>query len=260
VLLIDTHTHIYSDVFDEDRNQMIERAINRGVRLMLMPNVDSSSTQRMLEVNRTWPQNCLPMMALHPCSVDENVEKEMQHVTDELKTGKYCAVGETGIDMYWDTTHLEAQKVSFRKHILLALEYDLPLVIHARSSFEEIFKVMDEFQETPLRGVFHCFSGDVSQGQKCLSYPGFYLGIGGVITYKKSGLAEVLQALQSDRLLLETDAPYLSPVPHRGKRNEPAYIPYILEHLSQCMGRSVEEMAELTSKNAMDLFRLKLQL
>jgi len=236
---------------------MISRALARGLKYMLMPNIDSSSTPLMLRVNKDWPLQCLPMMALHPCSVNENMESELAHVRAELEKGIYCAVGETGIDLYWDKTHLEAQKQSFRQHILWALEFDLPLVIHARESFSEIFEIMDEFEDSPLRGVFHCFSGNIEQGLKCLSYPGFYLGIGGVITYKKSGLSEVLAHLTTNRIILETDAPYLSPVPYRGKRNEPSFLIYILDQIASTLGVSAEEVAELTTFNAINLFKLK---
>jgi len=257
VILIDTHTHIYQETFDQDRAEMISRALARGLKYMLMPNIDSSSTPLMLRVNKDWPLQCLPMMALHPCSVNENMESELAHVRAELEKGIYCAVGETGIDLYWDKTHLEAQKQSFRQHILWALEFDLPLVIHARESFSEIFEIMDEFEDSPLRGVFHCFSGNIEQGLKCLSYPGFYLGIGGVITYKKSGLSEVLAHLTTNRIILETDAPYLSPVPYRGKRNEPSFLIYILDQIASTLGVSAEEVAELTTFNAINLFKLK---
>lgn len=256
VEFIDTHTHIYLSQFDEDRTEMIQRAFDRGIGTLLMPNVDHSTVKGMKELARVYPGRCYAMMALHPCSVGEDLSDQLALVEQELNAGNYIAVGETGLDLYWDKSTLPAQERSFRKHIRWALEYDLPLVIHARDSFREIFQVLDQENDPALRGVFHCFTGGREEAEKILGYGGFKMGIGGVVTYKSSNLREVLSEYSLDHLVLETDAPYLSPVPNRGKRNEPSYLIYVAEQLAGIYDLPVDQVARVTTETAKALFRL----
>lgn len=256
MFIIDTHTHIYLPEFDADRETMIERAISRNVRTMLMPNIDLTSIDSMLAVASCWPGNCYPMLGLHPCSVPDEPEPVLEQIGTLFDKGSWVAVGETGIDLYWDKSRIQQQRESFRRHIYWSLHYRLPLVIHARESFHEIFALLREQSYSGLTGVFHCFSGDQTTAEECLSFEGFMLGIGGVLTYKKAGLQELLKKVPISRIVLETDAPYLSPVPQRGKRNEPAYLVYVLDELSKVYGLSPEEIALQTTSNARKLFTL----
>ena len=257
MILIDTHTHLYLNAFDNDREEMVNRAIASGIKYMFLPNIDSSTTKGMQELCELFPENCFPMMGLHPTSVKNNFREELSIVEKLLKENTYYGVGETGIDLYWDKTFYREQVEAFNRQIDLAIEYDLPLIIHARESFKEIFRVLENRDITGLRGVFHCFTGDVEEAGRAISL-GFMLGIGGVLTYKKSGLDMVVSEIGIDRLILETDAPFLPPVPHRGKRNESAYILYIADKLAEVLKISVNEVAEATTKNASTLFNLNL--
>lgn len=255
MFLTDTHSHIYSDAFVEDREEMIERAFDAGVQRIYMPNIDSSSVQSMKQVNQNYPENCLMMMGLHPCSVDQNVESELQQIERFLNDGsRYYAVGEIGIDLYWDKSHLAEQEMAFRKQIGWAKERGLPIVIHCRDAFEEILKIMDEENDDSLRGIFHCFTGTIEQAQHIIAYKGFKLGIGGVVTFKNSGLDKVVEQLSMQDLVLETDAPYLAPVPYRGKRNEAVYLIEVASKLSALFGLSMEEIAHISTANATDVF------
>ena len=257
MILIDTHTHLYLNAFDNDREEMVNRAIASGIKYMFLPNIDSSTTKGMQELCELFPENCFPMMGLHPTSVKNNFREELSIVEKLLKENTYYGVGETGIDLYWDKTFYREQVEAFNRQIDLAIEYDLPLIIHARESFKEIFRVLENRDITGLRGVFHCFTGDVEEAGRAISL-GFMLGIGGVLTYKKSGLDMVVSEIGIDRLILETDAPFLPPVPHRGKRNESAYILHIADKLAEVLKISVNEVAEATTKNASTLFNLNL--
>jgi TatD DNase family protein len=224
---------------------------------MLLPNIDQSSIEGMLTLADNYPNICYPMMGLHPCSVDENsleILKNLEFFFTE--NHKFIAVGEIGIDLYWDKTFLKEQIEAFEIQINWAKKYKLPIVIHARDSFNEIFEVLDQMNDEHLTGVFHCFSGNLEQANKVLSYGGFKLGIGGVVTFKKSGLDEVLKNISIDHLILETDSPYLAPTPYRGKRNESSYIPLIAEKLSSIYGISEEEIGIITTQNALNLFKL----
>ena len=256
MFIIDTHTHIYLPDFDDDREAMLERAISRGIQRMLMPNIDLASMAAMLALTARWPENCFPMLGLHPCSVPDEPGPVLEQIDTLFEKGGWIAVGETGIDLYWDKSRLVQQRESFRRHIYWSLQHSLPLVIHARESFHEIFSLLKEDSYPGLTGVFHCFSGDAETARNCLAFDGFMLGIGGVLTYKKAGLPEVLKEVPITRIVLETDAPYLSPVPHRGKRNEPAYLIYVLEELSKIYEISPEEVALQTTSNARKLFTL----
>lgn len=256
MFIIDTHTHIYLPEFDIDREEMIDRAISRGIQRMLMPNIDLASLPSMLSVAGRWPEHCFAMLGLHPCSVPDEPGPVLEQIDSLFEKGKWIAVGETGIDLYWDKSRIGQQRESFRRHILWSLQHSLPLVIHARESFHEIFALLKEEPYPGLTGVFHCFSGDAETAQTCLSFEGFMLGIGGVLTYKKAGLSEVLKEVPITRIVLETDAPYLSPVPYRGKRNEPAYLVHILDELSRIHEMSPQEVALQTTSNARKLFTL----
>ncbi|NDF60417.1 MAG: TatD family deoxyribonuclease [Crocinitomicaceae bacterium] len=255
-MLIDTHTHLYSSQFDQDREEVIQQSINNGVDKFLLPNIDKSSIQGMLSLQQKFPLNCYAMMGLHPCSVDQNWEQELEEIKTLLQQERIVAIGEIGIDLYWDKTYVEQQKEAFTRQISWAKEMNLPIVIHARDSFSEIYSVLDQVNDERLKGVFHCFTGSAEDVSKIQSYGGFKFGIGGVLTFKKSGLDEVVKNIPIEEILLETDAPYLAPTPHRGKRNESTYLPLIASKLSDIFEISEQEVARITSQNAMDLFRL----
>jgi TatD DNase family protein len=255
MILADSHTHLYLNAFDDDRDEMVRRALDTGVKYLLLPNIDSDSIGPMMELAYKFPGHCIPMMGLHPTSVKNDYRDQLDVVAGWLKKEKFCAVGEMGIDLYWDKTYFAQQQEAFREQVRMALEYDLPLVIHSRNSFEEIFGLLDEVYQPGLRGVFHCFTGNAEQAEKALSY-GFLLGIGGVLTYKNSGLPEVIRHIPLESLLLETDAPFLSPVPHRGKRNESAYLALVAGKLAEIKGMTMEEVARVTVENTIQLFRL----
>jgi TatD DNase family protein len=254
MILTDTHAHLYLDAFDNDRKEMVRNAIDKGVKYMLLPNIDKDSILPMMDLVRDFPGNCFPMMGLHPTSVKEDYLEELEDVKSWLKKHKFYAVGEMGIDLYWDKTWFEQQKEAFRIQVELALEYDLPVVIHSRNSFDEIFQLLDEVYQPSLKGVFHCFTGNLAQAEHITGL-GFMIGIGGVLTYKNSGLPEVMEAVSLDHILLETDAPFLAPAPFRGKRNESAYIPDIARKLADIKRVALEEVAQKTTDNAVDLFK-----
>ena len=255
--LIDTHTHLYLNAFDDDREAMVQRAIASGVAYMFLPNIDSTSVEGMHALARLFPENCFPMMGLHPTSVKENYHEELALVEKLLEENTYWGVGETGIDLYWDKTYYREQVEVFNRQIDLALAYDLPLVIHARESFNEIFRVLENRDITGLRGVFHCFTGTAEEARRAMGL-GFMLGIGGVLTYPKSGLDKVVEEIGPERLILETDAPFLPPVPHRGKRNESAYMLHVADRLADILDMDTGKVADITTANACELFNLNL--
>ena len=257
MILIDTHTHLYLNAFNNDREEVVERALADGVKYMLLPNIDSTSVKDMHALCNRFPENCFPMMGLHPTSVKGNFREELKMVEDLLASNNYFGVGETGIDLYWDKTWYREQVEAFNRQIDLAIAYDLPLIIHARESFTEIFRVLENRDTSGLRGVFHCFTGDVGQAKRAIALD-FKLGIGGVLTYKNSGLDQVVSEIGLNELILETDAPYLSPVPYRGKRNESAYVLHVAEKLSEILNISIEEVAEATTRNASELFNMNI--
>ncbi len=256
-MFIDTHTHNYTEAFAEDRQEMMQRAREAGVQKMLLPNIDVDSIEQVYQLVADFPQQCIPMMGLHPGSVGPRVKEDLQAIKSALYSRKHIAVGEIGMDLYWDTTYVKEQAAAFSEQIGWAKELNLPIVIHAREAFNEIFEILDELNDEQLTGVFHCFTGNQEQAQKIREYGGFKLGIGGVVTYKKSELPEVLKQVDLSEIILETDSPYLPPVPYRGKRNESAYIPYVAEKLSDIYMVSVAEIARQTTLNAENLFRLK---
>lgn len=253
--LIDTHTHLYSEKFNEDREERIQEAIDAGVKQFFMPNIDSTSIKGMNSLAQKFPENCFAMMGLHPCSVNENVEQELQLVEQELKTYKYIAVGEIGMDLYWDKSFQVEQEMAFRKQIEWAKELNLPIDIHCREAFDEILTIMDDLNDDGMKGVFHCFTGSLEQAQHILNYGDFKLGIGGVVTFKNSGLDKVIKKLKLEDLVLETDAPYLAPAPFRGKRNESAYLVNVANKISDIFEVSVAEVAAQTTKNALQIFK-----
>ncbi|MAO71433.1 MAG: hydrolase TatD [Flavobacteriales bacterium] len=254
---IDTHTHLYSNKFTNDRNDVINNAIQSGVLKMFLPNISSEYTNSMLELCKKFPENCFPMMGLHPCDVKiQSMEKELLHVEEMLQKEKFIAVGEIGLDLYWDKSTLDIQKESFRFQIELAKKYKLPIVIHVRDSFSEAIEIVEELNDENLSGVFHCFTGDNEQANRVIDLQNFFLGIGGVLTFKNSGLDKTISQIDIKHLLLETDAPYLTPSPYRGKRNESKYIVNIAEKLAEIKGISINEVGELTTKNARNLFKL----
>lgn len=248
----DTHTHIYDERLVADAGQ-IQRAIDAGVTRMYMPNCDSGTIDGMLQLADQWPANCLPMMGLHPCYVKENYKEELAIVTDWLAKRKFHAVGEIGLDYYWDMTFKEQQHAAFEVQIDLALQYDLPIVIHSRESTQDCIDVVRKKQNGKLKGIFHCFSGTLEEAKQITAL-GFYLGIGGVVTYKKSTLPDVVREIALEHIVLETDAPYLAPVPYRGKRNESSYIPVIAAAIAEVKTIPIEEVAAVTTANSEKIF------
>lgn len=260
--LIDTHCHLYYNPFDEDRDSMLQNAMKAGVQKFLLPNVDADSIPLMHQLCEQYPQNCFAMMGLHPCSVKENylqdlawVEQYLFQQSSPFSFSKFVAVGEIGLDYYWDKTFIAQQKDAFRKQIQWAKQLQLPIAVHARDSLDDILQIIEEEQDGTLKGVLHCFTGNIQQAQKGIDL-GFYLGIGGVVTFKNSGLDKVVEQISLKYLVLETDAPYLSPVPFRGKRNESAYIKIIAEKLSQIKQVTLNEISAVTTENAIKLFKL----
>ena len=253
-MLIDTHCHIYLPEFDQDREQMIERARNLGVEEFYLPAIDSSTHLKMLDLEDQIKDGVWAMMGLHPCSVNEKVEEELALVESWFEKRKFIAVGEIGLDYYWDTSFAEQQKMAMRSQTDLALKYDRPIVIHSRNSIDDCIEIVQEKQNGSLKGVFHCFSGTLEQAKKIIDL-GFYLGIGGVLTFKNAGLDKVVGELTLDALVLETDAPYLAPVPYRGKRNEPAFVSIVAEKLATLKNMQLKEVSAITSTNAKKLFQ-----
>ena len=254
-MLIDTHSHIYLREFDTDRAEMLARAENERVDLILMPAIDSETHKAMLQAEQDFDGKCISMMGLHPCSVKETYRNELKIVSEYFEKRRFIAVGETGLDFYWDRKFTKEQYESFQVQIELAVQYDIPIVIHSRNSIDECIKVIAENQKGNLKGVFHCFSGNIEQAKQIIDL-GFYLGIGGVITFKNSGLDKVMTDVDVKNVILETDAPYLAPVPFRGKRNECSYLKYVVEKLSAIKNVSKENIQDITTKNAKELFSI----
>lgn len=253
MILTDTHTHLYSEAFDGDRDEVIHRAIGKGVERFFIPAIDSTYTKSMLDLERSFPKNVFLMTGLHPTHVKENYLEELRHVEEMLAERKFYAVGEIGIDLYWDRTFLKEQQRAFRHQIGLAKKYKLPIVIHGRDSFDEIFEILEEEQGTDLFGIFHCFTGNLEQARQAISY-NMKLGIGGVVTFKNGKLDTFLDQIEIEHIVLETDSPYLAPVPYRGKRNESSYLVQIQEKLSQIYHIKKEDIAEITTANSKEVF------
>lgn len=250
--IIDTHTHLYQPQFDDDRADMIARAKTAGVERFYLPGIDSEVIERMLETETAYPE-CIMMPGLHPCSVKENCADELAVVETWLGKRAFPALGEIGLDFYWDRTHETLQYEAFRTQIEWALQYKLPIVIHTRNAMQETINVVREYKGRGLNGIFHCFSGSIESARQIID-AGFLLGIGGVVTYKNAGLPEVLAKVPLEHLVLETDAPYLTPVPFRGKRNESSYLKYVVEKLAEVYQTDLETIAATTTQNARDMF------
>lgn len=252
---IDTHTHLFEPEFAEDREAVVQRAVEAGVETLCLPCITEASLSRMEEMCAGFPGICYPMIGLHPTELGDDYQAVLDRMYKELKgNDSYIAVGEVGLDLYWDDTRKNEQLDAFRQQIEWAAETGLPLAIHSRNAFDDLYKVMDDNRSKGLTGVFHCFSGDAEEARKLLSFDGFYLGIGGVVTYRKSTLPSVLADVPLERVVLETDSPYLAPVPRRGKRNESSYIPFVAQKLAEIYGCSVDEVAAVTTDNARRLF------
>lgn len=254
--IIDTHTHIYSSQFDEDRDQMIQRAIGSGVSKFVIPAIDSTYTQKMLDLEATYPEHIFLMMGLHPTHVKENVAEELAAVKEWIDKRKFYAIGEIGIDLYWDKTYLKEQQMAFKTQIQWAKEKQLPINIHCRDAFDEVFEILEEEKGPDLHGIFHCFTGNLEQAKKAVSY-NMKLGIGGVVTFKNGKIDKFLNEIPLSEIVLETDAPYLAPTPYRGKRNESSYLTNVIEKLVDIYGVSEEEIAKITTENAKKVFRIE---
>ena len=257
MIFVDTHCHLYDEAFDADRDEAVQRAVEAGVTTMLLPDIDSTSTERLDTLAAQYPQYFRCMTGLHPTSVKEDYEGELQHVHERLVRdgARFVAVGEIGMDLYWDRTYEEQQRVVLRQQMLWAEEFDLPVALHIRKAHNEVFGLLRDMNRRSYCGVMHCFGGSVQEAQRAVEM-GFHLGIGGVVTFKNATMVEVVKAIPLDKLLLETDAPYLSPVPYRGKRNESIYIPLIAQRVAEIKGVAIEEVARQTTANAAELFGL----
>jgi TatD DNase family protein len=253
---IDTHCHLYAPEFDLDRTSMIHRSLEKNISRMMLPNIDLDSIPGMMALSDQFPDQCLPMMGLHPCSVKEDYQEILNQMEQLIKMGTYVGIGETGIDLYWDVTYKKEQIHSFEQQIVWAKEFDLPVIIHSRESLDLNIDIITSHQDGTLRGIFHCFSGNYSQAQKVHEL-GFKIGIGGVLTFKKSGLNDLIPRIPTEMIVLETDAPYLAPVPFRGKRNESSYLIIVAEKLAEYLNLSLSEVARITTQNATEVFRKK---
>lgn len=253
-MLIDTHTHLYSEQFDQDRKEMINRALEVGIEQFYIPAIDSSYTERMFDLEKNFPENVHLMMGLHPTSVKaETYEEELQWVKYWLDKRDFCAVGEIGIDLYWDQSTLKEQQIAFKTQIHWAKEKNLPIVIHSRNSFDEIFEILEEEKDDKLRGIFHCFTGTKEQAERAIGF-NMKLGIGGVVTFKNGKIDQFLHEIPLENIVLETDSPYLAPAPYRGKRNESSYMTKVVEKLVEIYNLSEKEIAQSTSQNALSVF------
>ncbi|WP_041057206.1 TatD family hydrolase [Vibrio owensii] len=254
--MIDTHAHIYASEFDNDRDEVVKRALEQGIDRILLPNIDLDSIEPMLKTEAAYSEVCRSMMGLHPCYVDGNVEQTLEIIRGWFEKHNFIAVGEIGIDLYWDKTFRAEQEMAFVTQLNWAKEMNLPVVIHTRDSIEETLTLLRQEQDSSLRGVFHCFGGSVEEAQ-AINELGFHLGLGGVSTFKNGGMDKVIPHLDMNWVILETDCPYLAPVPHRGKRNEPAYTSLVAARVAELRGESLEAIDALTTKNAEELFNLK---
>ena len=253
--IIDTHTHLYLKQFKDDIDKVIQRSIDKGINKFIFPAIDSTHFDDMHDLKNKYPGSIYLMSGLHPVDVKENYKEELEFVVNSLKSHSYVAIGEIGIDLYWDKTYLKQQQDAFEFQIRLAIKHDLPIVIHCREAFDEIFEILDKENCSKLRGVFHCFTGTLEQANRAINL-GFKLGIGGVVTFKNGGIDKFLSQIDLKHIVLETDSPYLAPVPFRGKRNESSYITYVIDKLSEIYGLPIKEIASVTTKNAEKVFAL----
>lgn len=252
-MMIDTHCHLYLDDFKEDAGDMLIRAVNAEVSHFFLPAIDSTTHKAMMDMEQQYPERCFSMIGLHPCSVKQNYLYELDHIGELLKQRPFAAIGETGLDFYWDSSFAKEQYIALDAQIELALKYDIPLVLHTRNAMQETINVINNYKGSGLRGIFHCFGGSLEEAKQIIEC-GFFLGIGGVVTYKKSGLDETLKNIDMDHLVLETDAPYLSPVPFRGKRNESSFLTYIVQKIADIKQVSIAEVVRITTANAKSVF------
>lgn len=252
-MLIDTHSHIYLEDFNTDIDEVVQNAYNNNVKKIILPNIDSGSIKRLLDLSNSYPHICYPLMGLHPTSVAEDYKEELAAIEYWLDKQKFYGIGEIGIDLYWDSTYIKEQKDAFRHQIKLAKTKQLPIVVHLRNSFNEVYDIVKEEQDGSLQGIFHCFSGDEDEAKKVIDL-GFLVGIGGVITFKNSNLSEVIEKIDLKHLVLETDSPYLAPVPKRGRRNESSYLIYVMQKVAEVYNLPIEKVAEITTSNARELF------
>ena len=255
MIITDTHTHLYSEAFADDRQEMMQRALDANVSRFFVPAIDSTYTESMLQLEKDYPENVFLMMGLHPTHVKENYKEELAHVEEMLAKRKFVAVGEIGIDLYWDKTTLGIQQEAFRYQIKLAKQYKLPIIIHCRESFDEIFEVLEDEKDENLFGIFHCFTGTIEQAHQAISY-NMKLGIGGVVTFKNGKIDQFLNQIDLKHIVLETDSPYLSPTPYRGKRNESAYLINVLKKVSEIYNLSENEVAKVTTQNSQEIFSI----
>lgn len=253
--ITDTHIHLYSELFDSDRDQIINKALRNGINRFFIPAIDSSYTSKMYNLEREYPNNVFLMMGLHPTHVKKNYKKELDHVKEQLEVRKFVAIGEIGIDLYWDKTMLKEQQDAFLIQIQLAKKYKLPIIIHCRDAFSEVFEILDAEKSDDLYGIFHCFTGTLEQAKRAISL-NMKLGIGGVITFKNGKIDKFLSEIDLSNIVLETDAPYLSPVPHRGKRNESIYLLNILKKVASIYKIDIQEVARVTTQNSINIFRV----
>ncbi len=252
-MLTDTHTHLYSEAFSEDRDLVVQKALDEGIQRFFIPAIDSGYTEAMYELEKDYPNNIFLMMGLHPTSVKENYKEELKHVEEQFEKRSFYAVGEIGIDLYWDKNTLEIQKKAFKEQIQLAKKHQLPIIIHCRDAFDEVFEVLETEKGNDLFGIFHCFTGTKEQAQQAIFY-NMKLGIGGVITFKNGKIDQFLNEISIEHIVLETDSPYLSPVPFRGKRNESSYLSLVCKKIAEVYGISESEVARITTKNSIDVF------
>ncbi len=253
MVLTDTHTHIYYETDEQKQQEQLDRCLENNISRLFLPNVDSKSIPLVLALAERYPQNCFSMMGLHPCDVKDDYEQELALIAEAIASNKIYAIGEIGIDLYWDKSFLQQQQDAFNKQIEQAKFLALPIVIHCREAFDEVFEILDQQNDEKLRGIFHCFTGDLQQANRAIDL-GFYLGIGGVVTYKKAGLDKVVEQLNLDNLVLETDSPYLPPVPYRGKPNESSYLIHIAQKIADLKQTSLERVAEITTANSHKVF------
>ena len=253
--IIDTHTHLYLKQFKDDIDKVIQRSIDKGINKFIFPAIDSTHFDDMHDLKNKYPGSIYLMSGLHPVDVKENYKEELEFVVNSLKSHSYVAIGEIGIDLYWDKTYLKQQQEAFEFQIRLAIKNDLPIVIHCREAFDEIFEILDKENCDKLRGVFHCFTGTLEQANRAIQL-GFKLGIGGVVTFKNGGIDKFLNRIDLNHIVVETDSPYLAPVPYRGKRNESSYITYVIDKLSEIYGLPIKKIASVTTKNAEKVFAL----
>jgi TatD DNase family protein len=254
-MLIDTHSHIYSEDFNDDIEEVLQNAYNNDVKKIVLPNIDSGTIKRLIDLSNSYPHVCYPLMGLHPTSVSKDFKEELSVVEYWLDKHKFYGIGEIGIDLYWDRTYIEEQKEAFQYQIRLAKSRNLPIVIHVRESFNEVHEIVKDEQDGSLKGIFHCFSGDETEAHKIIDL-GFFMGIGGVITYKNSNLSQFLPKIDVRNLVIETDAPYLAPDPKRGRRNESSYLVYVAQKLAEIYQIPFKEIAEITTANARNLFEI----